>query len=141
MFSDHLRKLDQVSNNKLFLAAGLLVIVCQLVAMAMVAGGQVEKAQLRDSRLAVERTALASCMETSVGAGRHGCVVQARSVHESVAPVSSVVQDVVSVAAGEYGNAEGRSLSQMVRQQAGLAGASSGSSGASSMMSVAFGTP
>lgn len=134
MFSDHMRKIDNVSNNKLFLMAGLLVIVCQLVAMALVAGGQVEKAQLRDSQLAVERNELANCIETSMGAGRHACVIQARSTYEPVAPVNSVLPDVVSVAAGEYGNAEGRSLSQMVIHQAGLAGTQG-------VMAVAFGVP
>lgn len=134
MFSDHLRKIDAVSSSKLFLMAGLLVIVCQLIAMALVAGGQVENAQLRNSRLAVERTALASCIETSAGTDGHACAMQARSVYEPVAPVSIVLPDVVSVADGEYGNAEGRSLSQMVRSQAGLAQTSG-------VIAVAFGKP
>ena len=131
MFSDHFRKIGAVSNSKLFLVAGLLVIFCQLLAVAMVAGEQVDKAQLRDNRLAVERMALASCTQTGVGTGRHGCVVQARSTYV----VSDDVLPVITSVSGEYGNAEGRAASQFARTQASLAGAMPG------LMSVAFGEP
>ena len=54
------------------IAAGLL-IVCQLVAMTMVVGGQVEKAQLREASQASARAALAECIESSRGAAVRDC--------------------------------------------------------------------
>lgn len=51
MLSDHLKKIDRTSSRNLFLIASVLVIVCQLVAMALVAGSQVQRAELRESRL------------------------------------------------------------------------------------------
>lgn len=75
MFSDHLQKVDQVPQKTLWLAASGLVIVCQLVAMALVAGEQVQKAQVRDDIDASRQAAVASCVETSRAEAVKGCFV------------------------------------------------------------------
>lgn len=54
------------------IAAGLL-IAAQLVAMIMVVGGQVEKAQLRVASQDSMRAALAECIENSRGAAVSDC--------------------------------------------------------------------
>ena len=73
MFSDHLPKSQRISNHHLFLIAAALVIVCQLVAIAMVAGGQVKRAELRESQLAAQKIALVSCFESSARFDRNNC--------------------------------------------------------------------
>jgi hypothetical protein len=84
MFSDHLPKIDEVPNRMLFLVAAGLVILCQLVAMAMVADGQVSMAQVRDALRISERTAINQCMENSLGAARHNCILQAQAANAPV---------------------------------------------------------
>lgn len=76
MFSDHVQKIDRTSGRTLFLIAGALVILCQLVAMGIVADGQVQKAAARDSHLSSQRLALAQCFENNFGAERGSCVRQ-----------------------------------------------------------------
>lgn len=73
MFSDHLEKIDHASGKTLFFVASGLVIVCQLVAVVLVAQGQVEKAEARDVRQASDSTATAWCVQTSHGADIKGC--------------------------------------------------------------------
>jgi hypothetical protein len=80
MFSDHLQKIDRSSGRTLFFVAGALVMVCQLVALGMVADGQVKKAQLRDSQLSSQRTAIAQCFENTFDPARSHCV---RDVYNS----------------------------------------------------------
>lgn len=73
MFSDHLRKIDEAPAKTLMLIAAGLLMVCQLVAMVMVADGQVEKAQLREASLASVRAATAWCIQSSSGAALRNC--------------------------------------------------------------------
>ena len=73
MFSDHLRKIDQAPQKTLLLVASGMVIVCQLAAMALVAGEQVQKAQMRGDSDASRQAAVASCVEASRGAAVKGC--------------------------------------------------------------------
>lgn len=73
MFSDSLQKIEWTSSRNLFLIAGGLVIICQLVAMGLVVDGQVKKAEARDSELSSQRSAIAQCLETSSGSGRSRC--------------------------------------------------------------------
>lgn len=73
MFSDHLRKIDDASAKTLLMIAAGLVIVCQLVAIVLVADGQVEKAQLREATLASARAATAWCVENSRGFALRDC--------------------------------------------------------------------
>lgn len=80
MFSDHLRKIDEVPYKTLLLVAAGLVILCQLAAMAFVAQSQVAKAKVRDDQRRAELTAISQCMETSAGTARSQCIQQARVV-------------------------------------------------------------
>ena len=73
MFSDHLRKIDDSPAKALLLITAGLVIVCQLVALVLVADGQVEKAQLREASQASARAATAWCLESSRGAALREC--------------------------------------------------------------------
>jgi hypothetical protein len=84
MFSDHLPKIDEVPSRVLFLVAAGLVILCQLVAMAMVVDGQMSMAQVRDASRVSERTAINRCMESSLGASRHSCIQQAKAANAPV---------------------------------------------------------
>jgi hypothetical protein len=84
MFSDHLPKIDELPNKMLFLVAAGLVILCQLVAMAMVVDGQVSMAQVRDASRVSERTAINQCMESSLGVARHNCIQQAKATNTPV---------------------------------------------------------
>jgi hypothetical protein len=83
MFSDHLQKLDRVSTRSLFLMAGGLVIACQLVAMVMVAGEQVKKAELRESPQSLQRAAIARCFEGNTRAEQQSCMLQVRNVMQA----------------------------------------------------------
>ncbi|UUZ67307.1 hypothetical protein LP416_21275 [Polaromonas sp. P2-4] len=80
MFSDHLRKIDEAPHKTLFGVAAGLVILCQLVAMALVVDGQVAKEKARDAHHAHERMAVAQCMESSMGVARHSCIQQVTTV-------------------------------------------------------------
>ena len=73
MFSDHLRKIDEAPAKTLMLIAAGLVMVCQLVAMVIVANGQVEKAQLREASHASVRAATAWCIQSSSGVALRNC--------------------------------------------------------------------
>lgn len=103
MFSDHLQKFEKISGETLFCVAAGLVILCQLVAMALVADGQVQKAQLRDARQAAETSAMAQCMDASTIAARQGCIQQARA---DAMPVHSAdtVQSGRMLASGSEGS-------------------------------------
>ncbi|MDO8385902.1 MAG: hypothetical protein Q7T13_05800 [Polaromonas sp.] len=79
MFSSHLPKVHTVPREYLFAGAGLLLVVGMLVGIAMVAGGQVKKAELRESMLASQRTAMVQCMETLGGAELNKCIIQAQA--------------------------------------------------------------
>ncbi|MES2414778.1 MAG: hypothetical protein V4614_13310 [Pseudomonadota bacterium] len=83
MFADHMtpvtKKPDLFSNRNLLLMAGGLIIVCQLVAMVLVAQEQVKKAEARDSQMSQQRVAIAKCFELNTRAGRQDCMLQARN--------------------------------------------------------------
>ena len=83
MFSDRLRKIDQAPHKTLLLVASGLVIVCQLVAMALVAGEQVQKAQMRGDSDASRQAAVASCVETSRGVAVKNCFLLGSSGSET----------------------------------------------------------
>lgn len=78
MFSDHLRKIDEAPHKILLLVAAGLVMVCQLVAMALVAGEQVQKAQMRGDSQTSRQVAVASCVESSRGVAVKDCFQLAR---------------------------------------------------------------
>lgn len=124
MFSDHMNKIDNASTAKLWAIAGGAVILCQLAAFAMVADGQVKKAEVRESQLAAQRVAVANCMESSIGAARHACLQQARS---SNTYLTAEAKGAVPLA----------SSSQMARNDSGV-GAAANAPALSGMMPVSF---
>ena len=88
MFSDHMQKSSRFPQTGLLMLAGGLVIVCQLVAMAMVADRQVQRAGVRDLQRVTQQLALADCIQRSTGSTRHLCIRQSQldsSGHELAA--------------------------------------------------------
>jgi len=79
MFSSHLPKINSLPREYMFAGAGLLLVVGMLVGIAIVASGQVKKAELRESMLASQRTAMVSCLETLGGAALNKCLIQAQA--------------------------------------------------------------
>lgn len=79
MFSDHLPKIERASNRHLWLLAAALVIVCQLIAMALVAREQVSKAELRRALSASVRVAVVRCLESAASATLNSCLLQAHA--------------------------------------------------------------
>ena len=79
MFSDHMPKIGMpkighLSPRAWFTIAAGLVFLGQLFAMAMVADGQVKKAELREAQSGSLRVAMARCAETNSPASRTNCV-------------------------------------------------------------------
>ena len=62
MFAKHLKKIDETPYKTLLWVAAGLVFVCQLVAFAFVADGQVTKAQIREFQRKAEMQAIANYM-------------------------------------------------------------------------------
>ncbi|MFC5521042.1 hypothetical protein [Polaromonas jejuensis] len=84
MSSEHLNKVDGLSCKTWLGIAAFLVMLCQLVAMALVVDRQMEKAQLRDARHASVGMAIASCYERSAGPARLSCIQQAQAAADPV---------------------------------------------------------
>ena len=93
MFSDHLPKIDQNAARSLFVIAGALVMVCQLVAMVVVADGQVKKAEVRESQLQSQRLVVAQCLETARGVALSGCTDRGTSDNRQTTTNSSQADD------------------------------------------------
>ena len=79
-------KLSRFPQAGLLLAAAGLVIVCQLVAVAMVADKQVQRAGVRDLQRVAQQASLADCIQRSTGANRHGCIRQSQLESDSGEP-------------------------------------------------------
>jgi hypothetical protein len=79
MFSSHLPKVHTVPREYLFAGAGLMLVVGMLVGIAIVASGQVKKAELRETLLASQRIAMVQCMETLGGAELNKCLIEAKA--------------------------------------------------------------
>jgi hypothetical protein len=80
MFSDHLRKnIDDLPQVNLAVVAGVLIVICQLTAMAFVADSQVQKAGQRDLQRLAQQAAIAECVERNSGPMRHGCIQQVQA--------------------------------------------------------------
>ena len=73
MFSDHLPKIGIIRTKPLVLIGAGVVIVAQLVALVLLADGQVEKAQLRQASQASARAAAALCAHSARGAALNDC--------------------------------------------------------------------
>ena len=74
MFSDYLKKVTRFPTLGLMMLAGGLVVVCQLLAMVMVAGNPLQNTFVRD----LQQVALADCIQRSTLATRHGCIRQSQ---------------------------------------------------------------
>lgn len=79
MFSAHLKPIDKMSSSKMLLLAAALVLVCLLIAMALVAGGQVQRAELRQLNQANFQSAFANCLQNRQGSALRDCVGLASS--------------------------------------------------------------
>ena len=74
MFSDYFSKPRQAHTKAWLLLGAMVLIVCQLAAMRFVALSQVQAAELRQSRLADQRMAVAQCIQSSSGPARNACM-------------------------------------------------------------------
>lgn len=83
MFSSHMPKAHSLPREYLLAGAGLLLVVGMLIGIAMVASGQVRKAELRESLLASQRTAMVQCVETLGGMELNKCIIQARALPDA----------------------------------------------------------
>lgn len=122
MFSDHLKKIDEVPYKTLLWVAVGLVFVCQLVAVGFVADAQVTKAKIRDYQRQTEMQAIAQCMDTRAGPLRQSCIQQARVVASTSLPPdagSTTKTEVLAGTPGEPGgvlasNGTGATVSSML---------------------------
>ena len=88
MFSAHFIKAERWPVTNLFVLAGLLTVLFQLVAAALVADEQIDKAELRDQRNRAHDAAMADCldrMQLVVRPLRHGCIQLVQAVIDSSA--------------------------------------------------------
>jgi|OpeIllAssembly_1097287.scaffolds.fasta_scaffold128055_1 hypothetical protein len=83
MFSDHLKKIDEMPFGTLFAVAAGLVFVCQLVALVLVLNGQVEKSHLREAHYNSAQVEIADCSKTYSGVERRQCIEQATADFDS----------------------------------------------------------
>lgn len=86
MFSDHLIKTERWPVINLFVLAGLLVVLCQLVALALVVDSQIDKADVRDQRHREHVAEMADCqdrMQLDVRPLRHGCIQQVQAARDA----------------------------------------------------------
>lgn len=93
MFSSHLPKVHTVPREYIVAGAGLLLVVGLLVGIAMVASGQVKKAELRESMLASQRVAMVQCMETLGGAQLNKCIIQAQTAPDAVGRITTMADN------------------------------------------------
>ena len=82
MFSDHVQKIQKFPLLSLLAVAACLVILCQLLALALVVDRQVKRAELRDLTWIAQQVAITECIERSTGPVRHGCIQQARAARD-----------------------------------------------------------
>ena len=78
MLIQHMQKLTRFPQLGLMVLAGTLVLVCQLVAAALVAGAPPRSMGVRDLEHLTPQVALADCMLYTTSASPHGCMLQAQ---------------------------------------------------------------
>lgn len=93
MFSNHLPKISRTPSQYIFSGVGLLLVIGLLMGIATVASGQVKKAELRESMLASQRTAVMQCLETQLGAALNSCIVQANAAPDSGNTVTTLADN------------------------------------------------
>jgi hypothetical protein len=97
MLAAHLATLSKGARAGLRLGAGLVLIAGLLLGIAVVAGGEVRKAQTRDARFAAQQAAVSQCMETLRGRALNTCVQQARADADA-APAATTLAVTTTVA-------------------------------------------
>lgn len=83
MFSDDVPKIEEVPYHTLLLISAGLVFLCQLVAMVLFVGSQVETAESRDARGSSVRMVAADCSENYSGVTRTSCIEQMKAQLDS----------------------------------------------------------
>lgn len=79
MFTSHMPPVNQIPRQYFYLGAGVALIVGLLVGMAVVASGEVKKAQARDLVLASQKNAMTYCVENLRGSAFNACMQKARA--------------------------------------------------------------
>jgi hypothetical protein len=82
----------------LFVLAGLLVVLCQLVAMALVVDSNPDKSELRDERNREHVAEKADCldkMQLDVRSLRHGCIQQVQAERDSAVYADASLQPAI----------------------------------------------
>lgn len=79
MFTSHMPPINQIPRQYFYLGAGVALIVGLLVGMAVVASGEVKKAQARDLVLASQKNAMTYCVENLRGSAFNACMQKARA--------------------------------------------------------------
>ena len=88
MFSDTRNKVERWPVINLFVLAGLLVVLCQLVALALVTDPNTDNIDVRDQRNRQHEAALADCpdrMQLAVRPLRHGCIQHVQAALDAAA--------------------------------------------------------
>lgn len=98
MFSDQMRRVDDSKSRVVLVVAAGVAFACLLLGMAMVADGQVKKAQLRKVQLTAQNVALATCFETREKFGRQQCLSRLQTEE---------LPDLVNAGAAEQASAVG----------------------------------
>jgi hypothetical protein len=108
------------------MGAGVALVVSLLIAIAAVASGEVNKAAMRDSTLASQRSAAAYCVETWGGAALNKCLKQAWRDASGDTVQVAVMGNVPSRAAAAEASAFGRNANVTGTSAQGLMQASFG---------------
>ena len=83
MFSDDLPKIEEVPYRTLLLISAGLVFMCQLVAMVLFVGSQVETAESGNARGTFARMVAADCSENHSGVTHTSCIEQMKAQLDS----------------------------------------------------------
>lgn len=87
MFSDHLRKAEPGRARALLLIAGAVIMLGQLAGMALLASGQVDKAERREVQRQSRSAVFARCLEENTRAAAHKCRLQEQDTPTTLAVV------------------------------------------------------
>lgn len=105
MFSDHVIKTERWPVINLFVLAGLLVVLCQLVALALVVDSQIDIADVRDQRNREHVAEMADCldrMQLDVRPLRHGCIQQVQAARDAAGHPSPSMQPAGLMGPGSW---------------------------------------
>lgn len=105
MFSEQLKKMDEMPYKAMWGVAACLLILCQLLAMVLVVEGQVRKAEARDSSLDSRRVTIARCNEAASAAARQSCIQETMAAFSPPreAEAANQVQGLANPVSFEHG--------------------------------------